>query len=121
MNKENHIYLIDDDESICRALSSVLTKIGYAVTVFYNPRIFLDYVENLIYPSVILLDVKMSEMSGLELQAELNSRDCKIPIIFMSGQANVQIIVDSFKQGTIDFLLKPFLLEDLVQSLKNIG
>jgi FixJ family two-component response regulator len=113
-----HIYLIDDDPSICRSLAFTLSSSHYSVQTFDGPRAFLR--DSLpISPAVILLDMRMPEMSGTELQNDLLQSGRETPIIFISGESQPTEIIEAMKQGAIDFLLKPFSMESLMTAIEN--
>ena len=113
-----HIYLIDDDPSICRSLAFTLSSSNYSVQTFDNPRAFLK--DSLpISPAVILLDMRMPEITGTELQTILKKNGRETPIIFISGESLPAEIIEAMKQGAIDFLLKPFSMESLMTAIEN--
>ena len=113
-----HIYLIDDDPSICRSLAFTLSSSNYSVQTFDNPRVFLK--DSLpISPAVILLDMRMPEMTGTELQTILRKNGRETPIIFISGESQPTEIIEAMKLGAIDFLLKPFSMESLMTAIEN--
>ena len=113
---KGHIYLIDDDPSIRRSLAFSLSSLRYAIQSFENPASFLrDALP--ISPAVILLDIRMPEVSGLSLQDELIRQGRTTPIIFISGESQPSEIIEALKKGAVDFLLKPFGLQALVQAI----
>jgi two-component system response regulator FixJ len=113
-----HIYLIDDDPSICRSLAFSLSSSHYSVQTFDGPRAFLK--DSLpISPAVILLDMRMPEMSGIELQNNLLQSGRETPIIFISGESLATEIIEAMKRGAIDFLLKPFSMGALIIAIEN--
>ncbi len=114
------VYLIDDDDSMRKSLVGALKKLGYCVKDFYSPSIFLEETYHITRPSVVLLDMQMPEMSGIELQEQLNKQGLLMPIIFISGQSHPEQIITGMKQGAVDFLLKPFLLEELMRSIDQV-
>jgi len=117
MNPLGHIYLIDDDQSIRDSLVIALMDIGYEVTDFSSAIDFLNRAE-VVAPAVILLDMQMPDLTGLELQERLNKMGKTTPIIFISGQSHPKQIVESFRKGAINFIFKPFNLDELVQAVK---
>jgi FixJ family two-component response regulator len=113
---KGHIYLIDDDPSIRRSLAFSLSSLRYSIQCFENPTAFLR--DSLpISPAVILLDIRMPEYCGLSLQNELLRQGRSTPIIFISGESQPAEIIEALKKGAADFLLKPFGLHALVQSI----
>jgi len=118
MSKVGHIYLIDDDESMRASLGRMLRELGYIVEDFSSAVAFLE--QSLpVAPAVILLDMQMPDLTGLDLQEKLLKFGRKTPIIFISGQSHPHQIVKSLKQGAVDFLFKPFNIEDLLQSVAD--
>jgi FixJ family two-component response regulator len=111
------IFLVDDDAAVCHALSVFLETSGYSVRTFPSAESFLN-AEGTV-DGVILLDQRMTGMTGLELQAELASRGIDLPIIFITGHGDVQMSVKAVKAGAIDFLEKPFSNEDLLASIRE--
>lgn len=118
-NSKGHVYLIDDDMSIRASLTRTLVDVGYAVQDFSGAK---DFMENLmpVSPAVILLDMQMPDLIGLDLQEQLTQLGLKTPIIFISGQSHKKQIVQGLKKGAIDFLFKPFNLAELFAAI-DIG
>jgi len=118
MSDIGHIYLIDDDESMRTSLARMLGEVGYQVQEYASATDFLEKSLQLA-PAVILLDMQMPDITGLELQKELLSLGRKTPIVFISGQSHPHQIVQALKNGAVDFLFKPFNLEELLQALNE--
>ena len=112
------IFLVDDDAAVRHALSVFLETCGYSVRTFLSAEAFLEEAEDAA-EGVMLLDQRMTGMSGLELQAELATRGIDLPIIFITGHGDVQMSVKAVKAGAIDFLEKPFSDEDLIASIRE--
>ena len=113
LNKHKHIFLIDDDASMRKAISRVLNEHGYLVEEFSSGESFLENLREQ-SPAVILLDMEMPRINGIEIQRRLILRGIKTPIIFVSGHSHQQQIVDSMKYGAVDFIFKPFQLDNLL-------
>jgi FixJ family two-component response regulator len=101
------VFVIDDDASVRRGLARLLKSAGYTVEVFASADSFLAR------PSVasdgcILVDLRMPGKSGLELQEALMAAGADLPLIFISGDADVPSSVRALKRGVVDFLVKPF-------------
>jgi FixJ family two-component response regulator len=109
-----HIYIIDDDASMRSSLARMLANYGYTTEVYERAE---DFIEQSIpvSPAAVLLDMRMPTMSGVELQKKLNELGRQTPIIFISGESMPHEIVTSMKQGAVDFLFKPFNLDDLLK------
>ena len=118
MTKVGHIYLIDDDESMRKSLTRMLRELGYLVEDYASA---VDFFEKSVpvAPAVILLDMQMPDMTGLELQEKLIKLRRKTPIVFVSGQSHPHQIVQSLKKGAVDFLFKPFNLEELLKAVAD--
>ena len=113
LNKHKHIFLIDDDASMRKATSRILNEHGYLVEEFSSGESFLENLREQ-SPAVILLDMEMPRINGIEIQRRLILSGIKTPIIFVSGHSHQQQIVDSMKYGAIDFIFKPFQLDNLL-------
>lgn len=118
MTITRHVYLVDDDMAVCHALSVFLESCGYRMRAFPSAEAFLSSA-SAVKDGVILLDQRMTGMSGLELQKELNQRHIDLPIIFITGHGDVQMSVKAVKAGAIDFLEKPFSNEALLASIRE--
>ena len=118
MTKVGHIYLIDDDESMRISMSRMLRELGYLVDDYASATVFLEKSVP-VSPAVILLDMQMPDMTGLDLQEKLQKFGRKTPIIFVSGQSHPHQIVQGLKKGALDFLFKPFNLEELLKAVAD--
>ena len=118
MTKVGHIFLIDDDESMRISLARMLGELGYLVEDYASASIFLEKSVP-VSPAVILLDMQMPDMTGLDLQEQLLKLGRKTPIIFVSGQSHPHQIVSGLKKGAVDFLFKPFNLEELLKAVAD--
>jgi len=115
-NHLKHIFLIDDDESMRTVLKGMLEFLGFQVYVYASAIEFLK-VSMKAAPAVIITDMQMPDMSGVELQAELLKRGRQIPIIFISGESTLPETISAMKQGAIEFLLKPFERDQLLSAV----
>jgi len=113
------IFLVDDDAAVCHALSLSLEVSGYSVRTFHSAEAFLAEAAEGVPEGIILVDQRMTGMSGLELQAELGKRGIDFPIIFITGHGDVQMSIKAIKAGAVDFLEKPFSDEDLLASIRD--
>ena len=107
MSEAYPIYVVDDDEAIRRSLSFLLKTSGFAVRLFEGGLAFLKDVGDL-PPGCVLLDVRMPDMDGLEVQRELRARGVMLPVIIMTGHGDVDMAVSAMKVGASDFIEKPF-------------
>jgi FixJ family two-component response regulator len=122
MKKNRNVLLVDDDAAVCHALSVFLETSGYGVKTFPSAEAFLEDAAGSTVDGIMLLDQRMTGMSGLELQAELSKRGIDLPIIFITGHGDVgdvRMSVKAVKAGAINFLEKPFSNEDLLASIKE--
>lgn len=113
---KRHVFLIDDDELILFNLTTTLRDAGYEVHPFTNPTEFLN-ADFQFSPAVILTDIVMPHMTGIELQAEFNARLSCIPFVLMSGESSVSQSVTAMKQGAVEFLVKPFEKQALMDAI----
>lgn len=116
--QEAIVYLVDDEFIIRDALTLLLETSGFSVRGFADARAFLAAYDPAT-PGCLLLDVRMPTMGGLELQEELIKRDLDLPIIFISGHAEVADSAKAFRAGAIDFLEKPFDHGVLLERLRE--
>jgi two-component system response regulator FixJ len=107
MSQAYPIYVVDDDEAIRRSLSFLLKTSGFAVQLFEGGLPFLKDAGHLA-PGCVLLDVRMPDMDGLEVQRELRGRGVMLPVIIMTGHGDVDMAVQAMKAGASDFIEKPF-------------
>ncbi len=118
MTKAGHIYLIDDDDSMRASLTRMLREVGYLVEDYESALKFLEK-SIPVSPAVILLDMQMPDMTGVELQEKLIQLGRKTPIVFVSGQSHPHQIVQGLKKGAVDFLFKPFNLEEMLKAVAD--
>ncbi len=112
MNMTNKILIIDDDDLVSASLKKVLIKIGYDVTNCLNAGEAEDIVKQF-QPDVILLDIYLTTHNGIDILRSLKKKYTAIPVIMITGYADVKIAVTAIKAGAFDFLLKPIDLEQL--------
>lgn len=112
------IYVIDDDQSVREALSSLFRSVGYRVQLFGSTSEFVG-AEYSDANSCLVLDVRLPGLSGLDLQGHLNREQISIPIIFMTGHGDIPMSVRAMKAGAIDFLAKPFRDQDMLDAVAN--
>ena len=110
------IYIVDDDDGMRRALTVLMTTVGYQPVAFARPSEFLaKYDPN--QPGCLVLDVRMPEMSGLEVQQQLNRNGSMLPVILVTGHGDIPMAVQAMKDGAFDFLQKPFRDQDLLDRI----
>ena len=113
------VFVVDDDPSIRESLSLLLSSAGYGVEAFASAKEFLESERGTPGPACLVLDVKMPDLSGLDLQKELMSRNIIIPIIFITGHGDIPMSVQAIKKGAVDFLPKPFDDDDLLEAVEQ--
>ncbi|MCH2220072.1 MAG: response regulator transcription factor [Dechloromonas sp.] len=110
------IHVVDDDEAMRDSMTWLLEGEGYQVACFDSAEAFLKaYRDDL--RGCIVLDVRMPEMSGLELQEKLDSLGSQLPVIFVTGHGDVPMAVGALQRGACDFIEKPFHDEDLLSRI----
>jgi FixJ family two-component response regulator len=118
MNGGPLVYVIDDDESVCRALSRLIRSVGLDVETFPSAKAFLER-KPIDRPACLVLDVRLPGASGLDLQTSLGQAQATMPIIFISGHGNVPMSVRAMKGGALDFLQKPFHDQELLDAIQR--
>ena len=114
MTNKGHVFLVDDDQDVRLSVADVLIQLGYGVSNFDSATSFLQQAMRC-SPAVLVLDMRMPRMTGLDLQKVLIEKDWPIPIIYMSGDSQSQEIIDAMKLGAVDFLWKPITHTQLIQ------
>ncbi len=112
------IYIVDDDTGMLRALTALLSTVGFDVSPFPSATEFLAKMNGDRHGCVVL-DVRMPEMSGLELQQHLNKKGSILPVIFITGHGDIPMAVQAMKAGAFDFLQKPFRDQDLIDRINS--
>jgi DNA-binding NtrC family response regulator len=111
---KQRIYVVDDEPKIGNLFSNVLERDGYEVKAFMNPVKMLDALdEGGEKPDVVLADMMMPEMNGVELLETLQERDLDAPVIIMTAHSSVQTAVEAMRQGAFHYLQKPVNLEEM--------
>ena len=119
MTSEQQIaFVIDDDQAVRDGLSSLLRSVDIAVETFGSAADFLRSKRPDV-PSCLILDVRLPGMSGLDFQEELGTLGFSMPIIFITGHADVPMSVQAMKAGAVEFLCKPFREEDLLRAVRT--
>jgi two-component system response regulator FixJ len=116
MPAERCVYIVDDDEAVRDSLSVLLESKAYAVRSFVSAAKFLAAAPSL-PAGCLILDIRMPEMDGLELQQRLVERGLDFPLIVITGHGEVPLAVRAMKAGAVDFIEKPFASEAILDSL----
>jgi two-component system, LuxR family, response regulator FixJ len=112
------VYVVDDDDGMRRALDTLLSTVGYKTAVFSRPSEFLATFRP-DSPGCLVLDIRMPDMSGLELQQHLNRIGSMLPVIFITGHGDVPMAVQAMKEGAYEFIQKPFRDQDLLDRINH--
>jgi two-component system, LuxR family, response regulator FixJ len=112
------VYVVDDDDGMRRALDTLLSTVGYKTAVFSRPSEFLANFK-VDSPGCLVLDIRMPDMSGLELQQHLNRIGSMLPVIFITGHGDVPMAVQAMKEGAFEFVQKPFRDQDLLDRINH--
>jgi FixJ family two-component response regulator len=115
---ERLVYVVDDDLSVRRGLDRLLRSAGYRVETFASAGECLQKAE-LERADCLVLDVRMPGQSGLELHALLRAGHSNVPIVFITGHGDIPMAVRAIKAGAVDFLVKPFDEEALLEAVQE--
>ena len=117
------VAIVDDDESVRNSLVGLLRAAGLTAKAFASAEEFLDSGQQR-HTACLIADIRMPGMSGLELQARLNSQNCWIPTIFITAHGDTNLRMQAMRAGASEFLTKPFsdhvLLEQVRSALGNL-
>ena len=120
------VYLVDDDEAIRRSAGFMLKTSGFSVQTFVSGVELLK--ARALVPGCVLLDVRMPDMDGIEVQQALHARGLALPVIVMTGHGDIDVAVQAMKHGAVDFIEKPFekavllaAIEEGFARLENAG
>jgi FixJ family two-component response regulator len=114
--REPLVFIVEDEESVRRALSNLFQSVGLEVEVFGSaPEMLQSKLPDV--ASCLVLDVRLPGLSGLDFQAELAKANIHIPIIFMTGHGDIPMTVRAMKGGAVDFLTKPFRDQDMLDAV----
>lgn len=117
-DKKITIHLIEDDVSQRDSIESLLAFKGF-ITKSYNTA--KDFLQTLPFerPAIVITDIQLPDISGVDLHRMLLEKNINPPIIFISGEASIQESIDAMKQGAIEFLVKPFEIDTLIAAVNN--
>ncbi|MET0688741.1 MAG: response regulator FixJ [Methyloceanibacter sp.] len=112
------VHIVDDDAAVRQSLAFMLNAAGLAVRVYESPAAFLDGLAEA-QSGCLVTDIRMPEMTGLELLRRLRDKGCLIPAIVITGHGDVPLAVEAMKAGAIDFIEKPFEEAAILKAVKN--
>ena len=110
------IYVVDDDDAVRAALRAMLETAGYRTARFESGVAFLDSLDT-VRGACVLLDVKMPELDGLEVQRRLNDRGVTLPVVIVTGHGDIAMAVQAMRAGAADFLEKPVSRDRLLEAV----
>ena len=112
------VFVVDDDQAVARSLRWLIGTVGQEVETFSSAREFLERYDAG-KPGCLVLDVRMPDMSGLDLQIHLRAHQMSIPVIFITGHGDVQVALRAVRAGAFDFVEKPFNDQDLLDRIQK--
>jgi len=116
--RQSVVFVIDDDLSVREAIESLVRSVRLDVRTFASAQEFMSTAPS-DSPACLVLDVRLPGTSGLELQRSLRERGSTLPIVFLTGYGDVPMTVRAMKDGAIDFLVKPFRDQELLDSIQR--
>jgi FixJ family two-component response regulator len=117
MTQASVVFVVDDDPSVRSSLKFLIGSVGLQVESFDSAEALLRQ-KLPDEPSCLVLDVRLRGLSGLDFQRELAARNCRMPIIFITGHADIPMSVRAMKAGAVEFLTKPFRDQDLLDAIR---
>lgn len=112
------VRLVDDDDTLTEALAFMLEMEGWQVRRYSSARDFLTQ-DLLSDPGCAVLDVRMPQMTGLQLQEEMLKRDIRLPVVFLSAHGDIDMAVETMQAGAVTFLQKPVKNEKLLRAITD--
>src|SRR5215469_4207325 len=112
------VFVVDDNASVREALDSLIRSAGLGVKTFGRAQDFLPHARP-DGPACVVLDVRLPDRSGLQIQRELATSECSLPIIFITGHGDIPMSVRAMKAGAVEFLTKPFRDQDLLEAIQT--
>lgn len=112
------VFVVDDDPVVCASMKRLIRTLGLEVQTFSSAQDFLRS-KRPDAPGCLVLDVRLPDLSGLDLQQELAKANVDLPIIFVTGHADVPMSVRAMKAGAVEFLTKPFREQDLLEAIQH--
>src|SRR6185369_15341596 len=112
------VFIVDDDANVRRSIQDLLSSVALRSEAFATPQEFLDS-ERAGCPGCLVLDVRFPGMSGLDFQRALVEAGVSLPIIFITGHGDVPMSVQAMKSGAVEFLMKPFRTQELLDAIQQ--
>ena len=118
MSKTNYVWIVDDDKSIRWVLERALTRSGIDVDVFTNAEELLEALSRSM-PDVIISDIRMPGMDGLEMLSTITAKHPKLPVIVTTAHSDLDNAVSSYQGGAFEYLPKPFDIDEALSLIHN--
>ncbi|HXG79631.1 MAG TPA: response regulator FixJ, partial [Methyloceanibacter sp.] len=112
------VHIVDDDEAVRRSLAFLLSSAGHAVRLYDSATAFLGALSG-VKAGCLITDIRMPEMSGIELLHALKTKACALPAIVITGHGDVPLAVEAMKAGAVDFIEKPFDEEAILRAVET--
>lgn len=113
---QGFVFVVEDDAALRDNIADLLRFAGYQVQTWPDAANFLDAIPR-VAPAVLVTDMRMPGMTGVELHAELLRHNRSLPVVYISGESSVPQSIQAMKQGAFDFLVKPFGREELLRTV----
>lgn len=118
------VHIVDDEEPVRKSLAFMLTMNGYAVKVHQSAAAFLSFAPD-VQSGILITDLRMPEMTGVDLIRRLREQSLRIPAIVITGHGDVPMAVEAMKAGAVDFIEKPFgddvIMEAIERAAGHLG
>jgi FixJ family two-component response regulator len=112
------VFVVDDEVAVCASVSRLLRSVGLDVQTFNSAQEFL-HSKRPDAPGCLVLDVRLPDLSGLDLQQELAKANIDLPVIFVTGHADIPMSVRAMKAGALEFLTKPYREQELLDAIQH--
>jgi two-component system response regulator FixJ len=112
------VHIVDDDEAVRKSLAFLLSTAGLPVRVYESATSFLSALSSL-QAGCLITDVRMPDMTGIELLQRLRQKDVMLPVIVITGHGDIPLAVEAMKSGAVDFIEKPFADEAILRAVRS--
>src|SRR6202790_2721877 len=112
------VFVVDDEPTVCASVKRLVRSVGIDVQTYSSAQEFLRGKRPDV-PGCLVLDVRLPDLSGLDLQQELAKANITLPIIFVTGHGDIPMSVRAMKAGAVEFLTKPFREQDLLEAIQR--
>src|SRR4030088_1980926 len=112
------VFVVDDDPAVSVSMKRLIRSLGLEVQTFSSAQDFLR-TKRPDVPGCLVLDVRLPDLSGLDLQQELAKANINLPIVFITGHGDIPMSVRAMKAGAVEFLTKPFREQDLLEAIQH--